>query len=134
MTSASATVAAKSTGGEEPAPVSIAARFGNGGADAHPQRIAVTPTSSGMEPRLRREAQVIGDTNDEILTAEAAALDHRRLFAFEEGLMWATSNSTMRCLRSRDVALPLSRPRASEVARASVCAFANLLLRCGNQP
>ncbi len=87
--SASATVAAKSTDGGEPAPVSIAARFGNGGADAHPHRIAMTATSSRTEARLRREKQAIGDTNDKIFTAEAAAREQRPLFAFEEGLMWA---------------------------------------------
>ncbi len=33
----------------------------------------MTATSSRTEARLRREKQAIGDTNDKILTAEAAA-------------------------------------------------------------
>jgi len=91
----------------------------------------VTATSSRTE--ACHEEQVIGDTNDKILAAEAAAREQRPLFALEEGLMWAGfENFTRRCLRSRDAVLPLSLPRASEVARASVCACANPLLQCGN--
>ncbi len=49
----------------------------------------MTATSSRTEARLRREEEVIGDTNDKIFAAEAAAREQRSLFAFEEGLMWA---------------------------------------------